>query len=659
MRANASPESSLFAKLVYPGAWLLLFVVAVLVYWPGLSGPFMLDDFGSLARLSDFNGVRDWETFKAFVFGGTSGPTGRPLSQLSFLIDGTNWPTDPWPFKRTNLVVHLLNGLLLGLFMKKLLEVLQYERTAVRWIAFVATACWLLHPFLVSTTLYAVQRMAQLSTLFMLAGMVAWLHGRMLLPREPRRAYLVMSLALPLFTFLAMISKENGLLLPVVIGVIEITVFAAQRERFGSLDRRWTGLFIALPLAVLFAYLGSHLFRPNFLEAVPPRDYSILERLMTQPRVIVDYLQNWFLPKLYTTGVFQDHVLKSSGLLSPVTTILSIVTVSGSIAFAFLGRRRWPLFAAAILFYFANHLLESTVINLEMYFEHRNYLANALWFLPLVVLLWEKTSRRTFAVVSVAVLVLLGGFTRYAATVWQTEEGLVQASAVKAPMSVRAQTRYAMLLLNAGLHDEGMQVLDKAIATIPGNHPLPLIHKMTAMCHLQTLEPEEFERIAAILSSLPYDARMLKAYNEFAKNIVLQRCPSIGLRRVLPMFQRMLDVPINADPSSIAYTHIKFLIGYVRLYLGEVDGAMSEFRDSLAARPGASYAMAMAALFATSGYPAQALELADVALTQLDTENNTTLVGRRATEADIREFQRSVRAELVSPPGAGTPRPGE
>lgn len=179
------------------------------------------------------------------------------------------------------------------------------------------------------------------------------------------------------------------------------------------------------------------------------------------------------------------------------------------------------------------------------------------------------------------------------------------------------------------------------------------------MCHLQTLEADEFERVAGILSSLPYDARLLRAYNEFAKTVVLKRCPAIDLEMVLPMFTRMLDVPINADPTSISYTHIKFLIGYVRLYLGEVDGAMSEFRDSLAARPGASYAMAMAALFATSGYPAQALELADVALTQLDTENNTTLVGRRATEADIREFQRSVRAELVSPPGAGTPRPGE
>jgi hypothetical protein len=121
----------------------------------------------------------------------------------------------------------------------------------------------------------------------------------------------------------------------------------------------------------------------------------------------------------------------------------------------------------------------------------------------------------------------------------------------------------------------------------------------------------------------------------------------------------MLDVPENANPTSIEYTHIKFLIGYVRLYLGEIDGAMAEFKDSLAARPGASYAMAMAALFATSGFPEEALHLSDIALTQLDTENNTTLIGLRANEADIREFQVTVRAQLDAQRDAGNSPPGD
>jgi len=652
-------ENGFSRNLYFYAGWLLLFAVVVFVYYPGLSGPFLLDDHASLARLGDFDGVRNWETFKAFVFGGTSGPTGRPLSLVSFLIDGTNWPTDPWPFKRTNLVIHLLNGALVGLLVSRLLAAMQYDRDARRWIAFVAAAGWLLHPFLVSTTLYAVQRMAQLTTLFMLAGVVAWLHGRMLISVNRTRAYLWMSLSLPLFTFLAMISKENGMLLPLLVGTVEMTVFSANRDRIAALDKRWTALFIGLPFVVIFGYLIRRMLNPTFFTILPPRTFSVYERLLTEPRILVDYLQNWFVPKLYTTGVFQDHVIKSTGLLTPVTTLLSIVAILALLGFAIWSRRKWPLVALAILFFFVNHILESTVVNLELYFEHRNYLAVCLFFVPLVALLWNRSSRRVFAIVSLAALLLLGGFTRYSATVWQTYDGIVQASAAKAPTSARAQMEYAVILFNANYHDEGMQVLDDAIANIPGDNPLLLVNKLTAMCNLEILEPAELDRIATKVSGFKFDARMLRVYNNFAKAVVTERCPRISLRSVLPMFTRMLDVPENANPTSIEYTHIKFLIGYVRLYLGEIDGAMAEFKDSLSARPGASYAMAMAALFASSGFPEQALHLSDIALTQLDTKNNTTLIGRRANEADIREFQVQVRAELEALQGAGTEPPAD
>jgi hypothetical protein len=127
MLKSLLPVNLTSRQLIYAGCWLLVFAATVIAYFPGLSGPFMLDDHSSLARLSDYGGVRNWETFKAWVFGGTAGPTGRPLSLLTFLLDGTNWPTDPAPFKRTNLVIHLLNGALVGLFISMLMRAMQYE----------------------------------------------------------------------------------------------------------------------------------------------------------------------------------------------------------------------------------------------------------------------------------------------------------------------------------------------------------------------------------------------------------------------------------------------------------------------------------------------------------------------------------------------------
>ena len=229
--------------------WAALLIAAVVAYWPGLQGPFLLDDLGSIADMGDRGGVRDWETFRAFVFGGDAGALGRPIALLSFLLDGNNWPTDPWPFKRTNLVIHLINAGLIGLLIGRILRLLEFDRQDARWIALASAACWMLHPFLVSTTLYAVQRMAQLSTLFIFAGMQGYLYGRSFLDSRPRKAYLIMSASIGLFTLLAMFSKENGILLPLLIGVMEITIIASRGSRLPALNRYWSLLFIVVPSA--------------------------------------------------------------------------------------------------------------------------------------------------------------------------------------------------------------------------------------------------------------------------------------------------------------------------------------------------------------------------------------------------------------------------
>ena len=213
-------------QLVLAAIWASVLLAAVLAYLPGLDGPFLLDDFGSIKPLGDFGGVRDWDTFKAFVFGGHAGPTGRPLALLSFLADANDWPTESWPFKRTNLLIHLLTGIALGVLVSQVMKCIGARRRAAGRIALVTAAVWILHPFLVSTTLYIVQRMAQLAALFLFAGLALYLHGRMQTRAGAWTGYLTMSAAIGVFTPLAMLSKENGILLPMLAGVVEMTIVA-------------------------------------------------------------------------------------------------------------------------------------------------------------------------------------------------------------------------------------------------------------------------------------------------------------------------------------------------------------------------------------------------------------------------------------------------
>ena len=637
------------------GGWAAVFLAVVVAYWPGLSGPWLFDDFGSIAKLGEFGGVRNWDTFKAFVFGGTAGPTGRPLALLTFLIDGQNWPTDAWPFKRTNLVIHILNGALLGLLISKILAALRFERQKIAQIALMTSAFWMLHPFFVSTTLYVVQRMAQLSTLFIFAGLIGYVHGRMRVQAQPKLAYLIMSISLSGFTLLAMLSKENGILLPVLALVLEVTIFANSNGM--RPNRYWLSVFLVVPSVVIFVYLANRVFNGTFFDVIPSREFSIYERLLTQSRVIVDYLQNLLIPKLYTTGIFQDHYIKSQDLVTPITTLTSAVFHVVAVCFAIAVRRRWSLLSLAILFFYTGHLLESTVLNLELYFEHRNYLPAALLFLPIAVLLRDKLEAKSFFLVGVLLLALLGSFTRFSATVWQDYDLMVAASAAKAPTSARAQAKHAANLYNAGNIDEAFEVLERAEHVVGSGKPLVLIHRLILLCHTNRIDVGEFERVANILSGTAYDSRMLNMYRELADAIVDGHCPVIAADGLRQIFVRMLQMPVNNDPTSIRYSQLNYFLGYVLAHANEPDAAVEAFKASLRSRPGASAAMAMAAELANNNHHEAALVISDIALQQIATLGSNR--NSNISEGDIRGFQDVVRRDLSAERAGDTLDPAE
>ncbi len=633
-------------------AWSTLLLATVFVYYPGLSGPFLLDDFGSISKLGDLGGVTDWMTFKAFVFGGHAGPTGRPLSLLTFLIDANDWPADAWAFKRTNLVIHLVNGVLLGVLVSKILSALNYSRQDARWIALVSAGIWLLHPFLVSTTLYVVQRMAQLSTLFMLAGLLGHLYGRSFIPCNARKAYAVMTVSLGTFTFLSMISKENGILLPLLIGVLEITVFAARQDRSTVLDRNWARVFIVVPSVVIFLYLVRIALTQNFFDIAPPRDFSLYERVLTQPRILFDYLQNWFLPKLYTVGIFQDHYVKSTGFFSPLTTAISVLLHVLILSVCLLNRRRWPLVAFAALFFYASHVLESSVINLELYFEHRNYMPVAFLFVPLVAMLRIRAHRQVFMAVALAGMLVLAGFTRYSASVWADYSSMLEVAARKAPMSVRAQAEYATDLYNAERYDESLLVVERAILNIPDDALLRL-SKTSILCKLGLLSDNELGHAAGVISTAAYDPRAIAIYTTLASSVVNGECPQASLDALQLMFTNMLQVPGNADPGSLRFSQIQYFIGYIDVFANRPSHAIKAFEASLGARPGAGHAMMMAAVMAGNEFHDEALYLSGLALAQLELTEQDDLTTERVRESDIRDFRATVEADKAAALASG------
>src|SRR4051812_33113304 len=151
-----------------------LIAVVATAYFPGLRGPFLFDDWASLPALGANGPIRDIVGFVRYVTSGTADPTGRPLALATFAANARDWPAAAAPFKITNLAIHIANTLLLVELLLRLGRQSGVTAPRVHRAAWLAAAIWALHPFLVSTVLYVVQREAMLATTFALLALIAW-----------------------------------------------------------------------------------------------------------------------------------------------------------------------------------------------------------------------------------------------------------------------------------------------------------------------------------------------------------------------------------------------------------------------------------------------------------------------------------------------------
>jgi len=111
----------------------------------------------------------------------------------------------------------------------------------------------------------------------------------------------------------------------------------------------------------------------SILKAYRVRDFTLLERLLTQPRVVVFYLSLVVLPLPSRLNLLHRFTTSHSPI-DPPATLLTILALLGLLALALRLAPRERLAAFCMLWFFLQLALESSVVGLEMAFEHRLYL---------------------------------------------------------------------------------------------------------------------------------------------------------------------------------------------------------------------------------------------------------------------------------------------
>lgn len=594
-------------------------LLAGLVWWayaPGLHGGFLFDDFGSLPALGATGPVTHWPTFWRYITSGTADPTGRPLALLTFLVDAHNWPAAPYPFKRTNLILHLLNGALLFALLARLGEGLNVDPLRARTASILGSALWLLHPLLVSTTLYIVQREAMLAATCTLAGLLLWLHGRRLLTVGQLKAGAVWSaLGLGGFTALGTLAKANGSLLPLYALIIEIIVWAPRwPQPAGSARRTHQAVVISLgliPSVAIVAYVlwtAAHgLWVGGFAEA---RSWSIGQRLMTEPRVLIDYLQLLWLPRPFSSGLFNDQYIASTSWLHPASTLPAALAVMALIVVAWWQRRRHPTLALAILFYFTGQLLESSAIPLELYFEHRNYSPALLMFWPLGIWLADTRQLRWIKTALIMILPLaLASMTHARATVWgnvQTQ-GLIWAQIN--PASPRARANAAEITMHRGHPQEAARELVDLLAAQPNQAQLAF-NLINARCLGGAISPSDLNSTRkAMLHTDSSGKLFVRWFEQVLPLATTGACKGLTTSDLLSLIDAASKNPkLQAAGQQQDMLYLRALVALAR---HDPDAALTNFVNALDLLPRPGVALKAAATLGRHGYPQQGLKLLD------------------------------------------------
>lgn len=460
------PEKSIVpAIFVKASFFLLTFILVWWAYLPGAYGPFVFDDFPNIVENSSVHvSVFSFDSFWKAAFSTATGPLARPIPMASFALNFYFGGMNEFYFKASNVVIHCFNGFLVYLLA---LMVLTENATGknshyLKFGALATCLFWCLHPLNLTSVLYVVQRMVELSSMFGLLCVLAYLKGRRGTEFSSVVAWHAVS---AIFFVLALFCKENMLILVPLIAWLEWVLFGFS----GKYPKYISLMKVAFLLAgvVIVGYVIYEF--PSFEKGYEFRPFTMKERLLTQTRVMFFYVGQILVPNIGNMQLFHDEIPISQSLWQPVTTIISMVGLFVLVAAAFFARARAKLISLAIGWFLIGHLVESSFVSLELVHNHRNYfpmIGIAIALGGALAKYAHHNPRLAWCVAGVVSL-FLSVSTHLRAADWSSWEVFVVTEAEKNPGSSRSQYEagryYYWLVERAGKNNYKKENYDESV----------------------------------------------------------------------------------------------------------------------------------------------------------------------------------------------------
>jgi tetratricopeptide (TPR) repeat protein len=609
-------EAQRSLRLIVAGAFALA-VLVFIAYHEAPANAFHLDDFVNFAdRTAMQVDQLSFRTVKEAVDG--SYLTSRPLSNLTLVIDWWRGNGEPATFQWTNIIIHGLNTLAV-----LLLLLLVFHRKEGRLSSKLVVACvagaalWSAHPIHVQSVTYIVQRMCSLAALFMLLSMLFFLGGRT--TERHRLRWLLLSLAALSFVLAALIT-------PFLILLVEFGVVRHERPLIrGGVDKVLILFPFLASVVVLTSYLTSSGPLYRFLQApYAEKSFTMAERLLTQPRVVLFHLSQIFWPLPDRFSLEHDFPISTS-LLNPWSTALAILFVSAwcLLGVVLLVRKDQRVLGFFTLLLPISLIIESSFVGLEMVFEHRMYFPSvSLAGLASVAILALSRRRRPWQAATAAATAITIGLLLFSTIlrvpVWRDERSLALNSIRHAPNRPRVYLTIANSYFQEGKYEEAFEWARRVQKVFPddnteeyftgrlsydqGNYLEALAHFEAAAQKKDVITPKLYvalanEKLGRLVEAceaygrvISHDSRIYVRTDK-ARATALKRRADLWVK-LEPTLQEMA-LTVERQPDDLA---ARIQLATILERVGQDDEALMHYRNieqALGPRWGVSYNIAL------------------------------------------------------------------
>jgi tetratricopeptide (TPR) repeat protein len=415
-----------------------------------------------------------YSSLKSTLYAHLEYPGEKMYRPVSLFTLGLNWyfgQDNVYGYHLVNIAIHIVTAIALFFCLLTISDtpnMTSFNRGNAIFVALTGTLLWALNPVQTQAVTYIVQRMASLATMFYLLAILFYLYGRIALILPEKLFYF--SGVFVLF-FLSLGSKENAITLPFILVMAEVIFFAdLQNKRVRKIIlRSLLALIMVCLLAIIFIFVEGS-FSSWLNTAYEGRFFSLSERLLTESRIVVKYISQIFYPIPPRLSLSHDVVVSRS-LVEPWTTFPSIILLMSLALLGAVSIKKNPLLAFAILFFLINHVVESTILPLELVFEHRNYLPSLFLFAPVASFVKSGINRycheikyisSLLTLFIIVIIIMFGAGTYIRNFDWMTTQSLWFDALKKAPNSFRPAYFSALWLQDNGYPQQALPLFERS-----------------------------------------------------------------------------------------------------------------------------------------------------------------------------------------------------